>query len=545
MRGLRSFRSRIVAIVLMVGVLPLGLIGLWLTGATGRSGEALLRDRLEQTLDETVARIGASWIAHRSELLDLAAAAAVADALRTDGPAAAPAAVEAWLAGSQPAVTRLILRDAEGTVRWQAATPDAASAPAAQPPIPLRVELYDGLAGPLLGDLVADLRAAGLVAGTGQTPTGTVLGAFDPASGAALMPLPFDPHLLAADRFALGRDEWLATRRTFADPPVMLVAAAPLSPFRRPFARSARQGALLLAVVAGLGLGAAWLLTTRLTRSLERLAGAAEAVTRGELDRRVAEVGSAEVERVAAAFNSMTASLQRTLAELADRRALAALGEFAASLAHEIRNPLTSIQVDLQLVEERLDRDDETARAIQARALAEVRRLDRTVGSALVTARSGRLGSDMVDLPAVLDAAIHAAGPAMAAGGARLTPLPTGATDLAVPGDAHALEQLFLNLLLNAAAAVAPGGSIAVRADREDDAVVVTIRADGHGIPGDALPRVFEPLYTTRPRGAGLGLPIARRLAEAHGGQLSLESEPGRGTAVRVRLPAPLADRVS
>jgi HAMP domain-containing protein len=159
-----------------------------------------------------------------------------------------------------------------------------------------------------------------------------VLGVSEPASGTPLLPLPFDPGLLEQDRFALGGDEWLAVRRVLAEPALQLVAAAPLNPFTEPFERTARAGALLLAGVALLGLILAHLLTGRLTRSLERLAGAAEAVAQGDLERRIEPAGTDEVGRVAAAFNAMTESLRRTLAELADRRALAAVGEFADAL---------------------------------------------------------------------------------------------------------------------------------------------------------------------------------------------------------------------
>lgn len=293
---------------------------------------------------------------------------------------------------------------------------------------------------------------------------------------------------------------------------------------------------MLSVLVVGMFL--AWLLSRRLTRSLEALATAAEDVTHGELGRRVPAKGSDEVGRVAAAFNSMTESLRETMAELADRRALAAVGEFAASLAHEIRNPLTSIQVDLQMVEERLTGEDSETREIQARALAGVQRLDGTVSGALQAARSGRIDHRGVDVLDPLEAAVYAAEATVREAGGRLELSPPDTGVAQVRGDAQALEQLFLNLLLNAAQALEGSGTVRVRVGVQDSWVWVVVADDGRGIPEEQRTEVFEPFHTTRPGGTGLGLAIARRLTEAHGGEITMESEVGRGTTVRVRLPA-------
>jgi signal transduction histidine kinase len=538
MRIAPSFRSRILAIVVVVAVLPLGVLGLWLTRATGRAGEALLGDRLEQALNSATERTGSAWIRLRSELLDLAAIEAVRAGLRETEPVAMPHEVGAWLERNAPQVQRLGLRGTDGSLRWSLEDPAGRGDRGLElSGLPITLDIYDGAFGARLGVLEAVLPIPALLGAATPPVAGMVLGASDLAAGTPLLPLPFDPALLDQDRFALAGDEWLAARRVLAEPAIQLVAAAPLNPFTEPFEQTARLGALLLAGVALVGLVVAHLLTGRLTRSLERLAAAAEAVTHGDLERTIEPVGADEVGRVAAAFNTMTGSLRRTLAELADRRALAAVGEFAASLAHEIRNPLTAIQVDLQMVEERLPQQDEPARELQARALAELRRLDRTVAGVLQAARSGRVTSATVDLLASLRAAARAAGPALADAGAHCELPPQDAEPLEVKGDADALEQLFLNLLLNAAQAVATGGRVAVHVHREGGFAKVTIQDDGVGIPATELERVFEPLYTTRRSGAGLGLAIARRLAEVHGGSLLLASTPGQGTTAIVRIP--------
>ena len=108
-----------------------------------------------------------------------------------------------------------------------------------------------------------------------------------------------------------------------------------------------------MALVSLLALLLSAFLTTRITKSLERLAVAADAVARGDLEHRVNENGADEVSRVAGAFNSMLENLRRTLGELSERKALAAVGEYATSLSHEVRNGLTAIRVDLQRASER------------------------------------------------------------------------------------------------------------------------------------------------------------------------------------------------
>jgi len=327
----------------------------------------------------------------------------------------------------------------------------------------------------------------------------------------------------------------VAVRRDMEEPALRLIAAAPLAPYVAPFAETARRGTGFLAFLAGGGLLAAVLLTGRLTASLERLADAATGVARGELTRRV-EVGSQdEVGRVARAFNTMTENLRRTLDQLAERESLAAVNEFAAALAHEVRNPLTAIQLDLQEVEEQLPPGE--ARALQERALKELRHLDRTVEGALRTARSGRVRLEPLDVRAPVDAALHAARPALDARGARIG-WERPEQPVTVRGDGDALERLLLNLLLNAADAIDAGGTVEVSVAAGEGAVAIRVRDDGRGIPPEQVARVFEPFFSTRPGGTGVGLAVARRIAAAHGGELRLESTPGAGTTVELALSA-------
>ena len=104
--------------------------------------------------------------------------------------------------------------------------------------------------------------------------------------------------------------------------------------------------------------------------------------------------------------------------------------------------------------------------------------------------------------------------------------------------DADRITQVFLNLFQNAIAAMATGGILRVRLDRQDAQTVgITVADTGIGITQEDLPRVFDPYFTTRPSGTGLGLAIVQKIVEGHGGEVRLESEPGRGTTATVLLP--------
>ncbi len=534
-----SFRARVLAVVVAVGVVPLLLIGLWLTGQTARSGEALLGERLDAALAEGADAVERRWIPYRSALLDLVEPEEVRRALvgaaALGAGADPPEALASAVAALDAAIASVTVRDSAGRPVWSFDRAGPAADGLFGRPLTVRLPFhaYDGRR---LGTVEADVRFSALRGSASEAVVaGGVLTALDPRTGAVLLPVPFDATLVGRDRFRWNDREWIGRSREVVEPRATLVAAAPVGPFMGPFEAAARRGLWILAAVAGLGLVATWVLTGRLTVHLERLAESARAVAAGDLDRPVEVGGDDEVGQVARAFATMVESLRRTLRQLAERESLAAVNAFAASLAHEIRNPLTSIQLDLQQVEEELPTDS-PLRSLQAEAIEELRRLDRTVAGALETARSGRVKLRAMDLREPLRAAARRALPALEEHGARLSPAGEG-EPVPVAGDPDALEQVFLNLLLNAADAVEPGGEVSVAVSVEEAEATVVVRDDGRGIPEEERERIFEPFFTTRPGGTGLGLAVARRIVAAHRGTIGVRSAPGEGTTVEVRLP--------
>ena len=521
----RSLRTQLILVVLAAALVPLVLLALWLARASGRAGETLLTRRLDAAVLSAANEAGVRWVEHRSALLDLADAIDVRRALGdTVGAMSAPAVL--------PAAVRLaVVRDAAGAVRWARAVDTATTGGVFRPVL----TLWSRRAGNAIGSLEAVLPGSAIVRATGATG-GTTLAAFDRRTGLPLLATPFDPDLASKATFTWNGERWLVARRTLDEPAIEIVAAAPVADYEAPFADAARRGLVALLIVAMLSTLAAIVLTRRITRALGDLALAADGVSRGEMGRTVPVPASEELGRLAEAFNTMSESLRRTLDSLARRESLAAVGEFAASLSHEVRNPLTAMRLDLQRVEEKLD-PESPLRAPLRRALRAVDRLQHTVSGALRVARSGRVARAPVDLLVPLDAALHASEPEMQAAGARVE-IDTGNAPLVVLGDAAALEQLFLNLLLNAAQAFdAPGGVVRVRASADATRARVEVEDAGRGMSSEALGAAFDPFVTTRAQGTGLGLAIARRIAAAHGGELSLESVPGSGTTAAVTIP--------
>jgi two-component system sensor histidine kinase HydH len=234
-------------------------------------------------------------------------------------------------------------------------------------------------------------------------------------------------------------------------------------------------------------------------------------------------------------FRDMT-EIRRLEEEIARSRRLASLGSLAAGIAHEIRNPLSSIKGFATCFRERC-RDNPEDREMAEVMIREVDRLNRVITQLLEFARPLTMNRVLAPLPAVIRHALK-----MVEGEARKKRV-TLEMDLSaeideVPLDADRMTQVLLNLCLNAIEAMEAGGVLRVSVAPQDERTVrITIADTGIGIPREDLHRVFDPYFTTRSSGTGLGLAIVHKIVEAHGGEVRLESEPGRGTTVTILLP--------
>jgi signal transduction histidine kinase len=212
----------------------------------------------------------------------------------------------------------------------------------------------------------------------------------------------------------------------------------------------------------------------------------------------------------------------------------------AAGIAHEVRNPLNALQINLGILEHEISEIVPDRRShvfeVMARIAGELRSLDDFVTEFLRFARPPRPRFERVAVRPLLEDLVAFIGPECARKGVSLSRASEGGPD-EVLADGFQLKHALLNLVLNGLQATPPGGSIVVASGGEPGRLVIEVRDRGEGMGPEVLSRVFDAFFTTREGGTGLGLPIARRIAEAHGGTVFLESREGEGTVARLTLP--------
>jgi signal transduction histidine kinase len=220
---------------------------------------------------------------------------------------------------------------------------------------------------------------------------------------------------------------------------------------------------------------------------------------------------------------------------------LASVGKLAASVAHELRNPLTSVKMWLFSIQRTIGRDEELERKFRTIS-EEITRMETVIRNFLEFSRPPGLKLQWHDVWSLLDNTMDLVAHHIEGRNIRIVreiSRPAGR----VRADADQLKQVFVNLLQNAAEAMTEGGEIHVSTAVETEPggrkmAVVRIRDTGPGMPDDVRQRIFEPFYTTKDDGTGLGLCIAARIMERHGGRLVLESSTPQGTVFAVRIAA-------
>jgi len=221
---------------------------------------------------------------------------------------------------------------------------------------------------------------------------------------------------------------------------------------------------------------------------------------------------------------------------LAQQEKMASLGVLSSGVAHEINNPLGVILGYAGYLEGKIDASDPNLRYVQE-IKRESKRCKKIVQDLLSYARTPKPLLEETDLNALLDQIVDFAGNHADMRHVRVVKeFAPGLPPVAL--DADQIRQVAMNLILNAGAALADGGTLTVRTYRDAaDHLCAAFQDEGAGIPAENLERVFEPFFTTKARGTGLGLAITKRIVESHLGTIAVESEPGRGTTVTVRLP--------
>lgn len=231
-------------------------------------------------------------------------------------------------------------------------------------------------------------------------------------------------------------------------------------------------------------------------------------------------------------------SLRQMQARLAHQEKMSALGRVAAQVAHEVRNPLTGLQLYSMHMRTKLaDRMSEAELELADKIIETINHLSKTVEQIMNFARPLSLERRGVDLNRVVRDLLQLLGPQLA--GARVEScVELSAEPMCGRLDESSLRSALTNLIINAVQAMNGGGRLSVRTLRDDGGLRVEIADTGVGMTREQVGRMFEAFYTTKAKGLGLGMPYAKKVIEEHGGEIGVESSPGEGTLVTVRLPA-------
>jgi signal transduction histidine kinase len=306
--------------------------------------------------------------------------------------------------------------------------------------------------------------------------------------------------------------------------------------------------------------------TNFIMRPVRQLIVTAERIGQGKLDERVSVQSSDEVGRLATTFNAMADSLQEREGRLEERsreleqalrelqasqealirsERLATIGQMAAQIAHEVRNPLNALGLNAELLADELDGGEAaTSTELLAGIRAEVKRLTAITEDYLRLGRLPPLNLEVQPLAPLIDELVRFQEAELVGVGV--------AVDCEVPDDLPHVQvdvgqfrQALLNIVRNAAEALAErgGGRLHIHARADDGGVLLLLEDNGPGMDSDLVARVFDPFFSTKAKGSGLGLPLTQQVIEEHGGRIRCTSKVGEGTTFTIWLPSPRPDR--
>ncbi len=327
----------------------------------------------------------------------------------------------------------------------------------------------------------------------------------------------------------------------------LLLISLPFPLERREMARFQEELFEFISFIAALSLGLVFLFARSIgslvINPVKKVLAATKEVSSGNLDVFIDHQGHDELQTLVDGFNRMVFNLKQHEKELAAMSKKAAWAEMARKVAHEVKNPLTPIRLSaehlLRVYEERPEEMAAALRESVAYIISEVENLRRIAQDFLAFSREGALEKKSFSLADLIKEITSPYEKVLRSRVEFRLELPE---EIQVTGDREKLKVAFRNLVVNAVEAIKGKGRISVEARQEEGGVVIEVKDTGEGIDPKTIDRVFEPDFSTKDLGTGLGLPIARKIIEDHGGTIHLESELGKGTKVRVFLPQPPSD---
>jgi len=349
----------------------------------------------------------------------------------------------------------------------------------------------------------------------------------------------YRPHIVVFDRVRLSAVgtaaepgiEIAGSRQFFPGWKIQLVKGRDIFKEPRTYIRY-----LLMVVAAASALCLIYLffqMSERLSRNLQPLSEGARAIANGNFSVPVSEDAPGELGVLARSYNQMREQLGKLIESRIDVERRAALGSMAAGIAHEIRNPLTTVSATVHGLK-RTEKDAERQQMLDVIS-SEIARVDGAIRELLNYARPSEPEKEQVAIKEILQSIKVLI--ATTAHEKDVVVNISGQSNLLLLLDQAHLRQILLNLALNAIEAMPEGGHLTMRAYRNKGSAVLEVSDDGTGIDDDTKAKVLRPFFTTKSDGSGLGLSITNQLVEANGGTMQIESETGVGTTVTITFP--------
>ncbi|NIS62348.1 MAG: HAMP domain-containing protein [Proteobacteria bacterium] len=298
---------------------------------------------------------------------------------------------------------------------------------------------------------------------------------------------------------------------------------------------------ILVAIGPPLAVGLAFVFIRGLTEPVNVLRNATRRLKGGDLDYRIEGLED-EFGEVAESLNEMAGSLKEQMHRMQRAEQMTVVGEMATGLAHEIKNPLAGIKASMEVLSQEPTFTEED-KAVLSQVIDEVKRIESLMKGLLNFAKPPHLQFTTVDVNEILDTAIafSLTYPSFSSNNSKAVDIKRDYDDHlpATMADPIQLQQVFLNLLLNAGDATPDGGTVTVRTSHDPMAhsIRIEISDTGPGIDEGLTDKIFRPFFTTKPKGTGLGLAISKQLVERHGGDIRSSNNPGCGTAFTIVLP--------
>jgi signal transduction histidine kinase len=291
------------------------------------------------------------------------------------------------------------------------------------------------------------------------------------------------------------------------------------------------------AIIFGFALAGGGILALRFARPLHNLTGAVKNVAEGNLDINVSVTSRDEIGILAQSFNDMISKLRTSRDELAKNERENAWKEMAKQVAHEIRNPLTPMKLSIQHLrqafKDQAPEREEILQRVTQTVIDQIEALSRIAAEFSHFAKMPERRFERVSIDDLLKGAINLFKEVQGVSFIDQLASPT----IKVVADSDQLRGVFINIIRNAIQAIDEVGTITIRTSQEGRMCLIIISDTGLGIPEEIRSKIFEPNFSTKSEGMGIGLAIARRVIEDHGGKITCQSERGKGTTFEIRLP--------